>query len=82
MDDQKLSMLGKVLGGLQVLIAVFVLDLSSWNGILVSVLLFLGGVLLLTADVTSTVFRNARQILSYITILIAFTLIIKLFAVG
>jgi hypothetical protein len=81
MDDQKLSLLGKILGVLQMVIAVFVLDMNSWNGILVSVLLFLGGVLLLTADVTSTVFQSARRVLSYITILIAVALIIKLFAV-
>lgn len=82
MDDQKLSMLGKILGVLQILVAVLFLDLNSRNGIMVSVMLFLGGVLMLTADVNSPFLRKARSVLSYITILIAVGFILKLLTVG
>jgi len=82
MDDQKLSIVGKILGVLQILVAVLFLDLNSRNGIMVSVVLFLGGVLTLSADVSSPFLRKARSLLSYITILIAVMFILKLLTIG
>lgn len=82
MDDQKLSIVGKILGMLQILVAVLFLDLNSRNGIMVSVLLFLGGVLMLSADVSSPFLGKARSLLSYITILIAVMFILKVLTIG
>lgn len=82
MDDAKLAIVGKVLGVLQILIAVFYLDLNDWNQIVVSALLFLGGVLMLTADVKSEFIRKFRGVLSYLTIVFAIAFIIKLLTVG
>jgi hypothetical protein len=78
MDDQKLGMLGKILGVIQILVAIFVLDVKSWNQIIVSALLFLGGTLMLTAEVDSTAIRKARGVLSFIAVAISVALIIKI----
>jgi hypothetical protein len=82
MDDQKLGMLGKILGVIQILVAIFVLDMKSWNQIIVSVLLFLGGALMLTAGVDSTAIRKSRNVLSFIAVAISVALIVKILTVG
>lgn len=78
MDDQKLGMLGKILGVIQILVAIFVLDVKSWNQIIVSALLFLGGTLMLTAEVDSTAIRKVRGVLSLVAVAISVALIIKI----
>ncbi len=82
MDDQKLSMLGRILGVIQILVAIFVLDVKSWNQIIVSVLLFIGGTLMLTVDVDSTAIRKVRGVLSLVAVAISVALIIKILTVG
>jgi hypothetical protein len=82
MDDQKPNLLGKVLGVIQILVAIFVLDMKSWNQIIVSVLLFLGGALMLTAGVDSTAIRKSRNVLSFIAVAISVALIVKILTVG
>jgi hypothetical protein len=82
MDDQKLGMLGKILGVIQILVAIFVLDVKSWNQIIVSALLFLGGTLMLTAEVDSAAIRKARGVLSFIAVAISVALIVKILTVG
>jgi hypothetical protein len=82
MDDQKLGMLGRILGVIQILVAIFVLDMKSWNQIIVSVLLFLGGTLMLTAEVDSTAIRRVRGVLSFVAVAISVALIIKILTVG
>jgi hypothetical protein len=82
MDDQKLSMLGRILGVIQILVAIFVLDMKSWNQIIVSLLLFLGGTLMLTAGVDSPAIRKVRGVLSLVAVAISVALIIKILTVG
>jgi hypothetical protein len=82
MDDQKLGMLGRILGVIQILVAIFVLDMKSWNQIIVSVLLFLGGTLMLTAEIDSTTIRRVRGVLSFVAVAISVALIIKILTVG
>jgi hypothetical protein len=82
MDDQKLGMLGRILGVIQILVAIFVLDVKSWNQIIVSVLLFLGGTLMLTAEIDSTTIRRVRGVLSFVAVAISVALIIKILTVG
>jgi hypothetical protein len=82
MNDAKTGLFGKVLGMLQILVSIFVLDLNSWNQIIVSVLLFLGGLLMLTMDADSKFIRGARSFISYAAILISVALIIKVLATG
>jgi hypothetical protein len=82
MDDQKLGMIGRILGVIQILVAIFVLDMKSWNQIIVSVLLFLGGTLMLTAEIDSTTIRRVRGVLSFVAVAISVALIIKILTVG
>ena len=82
MDQTRTGLVGKVLGVVQLLVAVFILDPNSWNGIAVSAVLFLGGVLTLTADTSSISLQKVRSVLSWIAILISVTFIIKLLTVG
>ena len=65
MDDAKLGTLGKVLGVVQILVAIFYLDPNNRNAIIVPVLLFLGGVLMLNTDIRSPLARKVRGVLAY-----------------
>jgi hypothetical protein len=82
MDEAKMRFLGKVLGGVQILGAIFYLDTPRWNGIMVSVLLFLGGVTMLITHVRWPLVAKLRSILAYTSIVIALGLMMKLATIG
>ena len=78
----KLSFFGKLLGIAQILFAVWYFNWQSWNQILVSVLLFLGGVITFLADSQSKPvikLKNSLQVISGVAIVI---FLIKLLFVG
>lgn len=77
MKDSTLRILGNVLGVLQFLVAAVNFDPNSWNQIVVSVLLFLGGILMLTVDASSATLLRARAVISYFVILLSAGLVIK-----
>lgn len=71
---------GKLLGVIQILVAIFNLDPARPNGIIISVLLFLGGLLMIITDIRSPMFGKFRRVLAYTAILISLALIIKVLA--
>lgn len=82
MNDANIRAIGKILGVLQVIVAIFVFDADQWNEMIVSALLFLGGVLTLTTDMNATFIQKCRSILSYVAILLAVVLVIMRLTVG
>lgn len=78
MKDPTLRVPGYILGVFQILVAVVNFDPHSWNPILISVLLFLGGLLAMTMDMNSKLIRYARSALSYVAILLSAVLVVKL----
>ncbi|HUR98223.1 MAG TPA: hypothetical protein VMZ26_09190 [Pyrinomonadaceae bacterium] len=82
MNDANIRAIGKILGVLQIIVAIFVFDTGQWNEMIVSALLFLGGVLTLTTDMNATFIQKCRSILSYVAILLAVVLVIMRLTVG
>ena len=77
MEKEKVELLNRIVGIAQIAVALFQLDLSNTNSIIVAILLFLGGVLMLLVDAQSAPLRTAHKILSYAALVIAIGLIAK-----
>ena len=77
MNDSTLRVLGYVLGAFQILLAFVYFDSRNWNQVVIAILLFVGGVIALTVDMSSTFAKGARSALCFFAILLSAALVIK-----
>jgi len=78
----KQGILGKILGIILILIAIWYFDWNKWNPIIVSTVLFLSGLNSLFRDSESDFLRKLSRILLYVGLFIAIFLIFKVLLVG
>lgn len=78
----KLNILGILLAVIQILFAVWYFDWQSWNQILVSVLLFLSGIITLLADQQSIFLLKLKNRLQIVSGIIIVIILIKLIFIG
>jgi len=77
-----IKIIGKILAIINILLAVYVFDWSSWNKTIISSLLFLIGISLFLKDSKTEVYRELSKSLHRIAFIISIFFIIKLIFVG
>jgi hypothetical protein len=82
MNFENGRVLEKVLGVVQIVIALFYVDRNDPNQVIVSVLLFLGGVLMLMFGSEKPFLRKAHTVLVRIVLLAGIAFIFKLLFFG
>ena len=78
----KLTILGKLLAVLQILVAIWYFDWNSWNHVIVSFLLFISGVVTLIAGSRSRRLMGIKHALQIVGLVTVVFLLIKLLFVG
>jgi hypothetical protein len=74
--------LGRLLGIIQILVALWYFDWHSWNQFFVSILLFLGGIYGLLTETQSKFLIKIRKVIFIVVLPIVVVFLIKLLFVG
>ncbi len=77
-----LKILGGLLGVFLILVSVWSFDWNNWNKIIVSILLFLSGLITLSTNMQSEFLQKTRSFLLYICGIAAIFLVFKLLILG
>lgn len=75
----KLSWVGRLLGIIQIMIAIWYFDWNSWDHIATSVVLLFSAIYLLFIDSGSSVVRKTSRFLFYLAAVISLVLLINIF---
>jgi len=77
-----LKKLGTLLAIIQILLAIWYFDWDSWNYIIVSILLFIGGTCGILTEIKSGFLIRIKELLQIIGVTIVILFLIKLIFVG
>jgi hypothetical protein len=77
MDKERMKLLNRLFGATQIVVALFYFDFGDTNKLIVSVLLFVGGVLCFLLNSESALLRTIHTVLCYVGFLLAIGLIVK-----
>ncbi len=78
----KLKILGVLLGVIQILLSFWYFDWNSWNQIIISILLFLGGINVFLSNPQSKLLIQIKRVIRTIIFVMVILLFIRILFVG